>query len=57
MIEKLLPSQTHWRFANFMFPFWTQMPRGQFALPVPARAWVAIDDEHTMFIVLDHAHT
>ena len=44
--------QTYWRFANFMFPFWTQTPQGEFALHVHARAWVPIDDEHTMFIFL-----
>jgi phenylpropionate dioxygenase-like ring-hydroxylating dioxygenase large terminal subunit len=44
------PGRTYWRFANFMFPFWTQIPQGQFPLNVHARAWVPIDDEHTMYI-------
>ena len=41
---------TYWRFANFMFPFWTQQPQGPFGRNVHARAWVPLDDEHTMFI-------
>lgn len=41
---------TYWRFANFMFPFWTQQPQGPFERHVHARAWVPLDDEHTMFI-------
>ena len=43
---------TYWRFANFMFPFWTQTPQGEFPLHVHARAWVPLDDGHTMFIFL-----
>ncbi len=43
-------SQTYWRFANFLFPFWTQQPQGRFPMHVHARAWVPLDDTHTMFI-------
>ena len=43
-------SCTYWRFANFLFPFWTQQPQGPFGRNVHARAWVPLDDEHTMFI-------
>jgi phthalate 4,5-dioxygenase len=43
------PGLTYWRFANFLFPFWTQVPNGEFASHVHARAWVPLDDEHTMF--------
>jgi phenylpropionate dioxygenase-like ring-hydroxylating dioxygenase large terminal subunit len=42
--------QTYWRFANFLMPFWTQQPQGEFGEHVHARAWVPLDDEHTMFI-------
>nr|WP_256872880.1 Rieske 2Fe-2S domain-containing protein [Candidatus Entotheonella palauensis] len=42
--------QTYWRFANFLFPFWTQQPQGKFSVHVHARAWVPLDDTHTMFI-------
>jgi phthalate 4,5-dioxygenase oxygenase subunit len=44
------PGHTYWRFAHFMFPFWTIPPDGNFADHVIARAWVPMDDTHTMFI-------
>jgi len=43
--------QTYWRFANFLFPFWTQTPQGPFDR-VNTRAWVPMDDTHTMFLSL-----
>ncbi|HTV45717.1 MAG TPA: Rieske 2Fe-2S domain-containing protein [Stellaceae bacterium] len=43
--------QTYWRFANFLFPFWTQTPQGAFDR-VQSRAWVPMDDGHTMFVSL-----
>ena len=42
----------YWRCAHFMFPFWTQTPAGAFRDNIQARAWVPIDDEHTMTIWL-----
>ena len=44
------PGTTYWRFANYMFPFWTQTPQGEFPRNIQARAWVPLDDEHTMMI-------
>ena len=44
------PETTYWRFANYMFPFWTQTPQGEFPINIQARAWVPLDDEHTMMI-------
>lgn len=44
------PKTTYWRFANYMFPFWTQTPQGEFPINIQARAWVPLDDEHTMMI-------
>ncbi len=44
------PGQMYWRFANFLFPFWTQAPNGEFASHMHARAWVPLDDEHTMYV-------
>jgi hypothetical protein len=44
--------RTSWRFANFLFPFWTQQPQGEFAKHIHARAWVPLDDAHTMFYYL-----
>jgi phthalate 4,5-dioxygenase oxygenase subunit len=46
------PGQLYWRLANFMFPFWTQTPAGAFPTHLGARAWVPMDDEHTMFLHL-----
>jgi len=46
------PGKTYWRVANFMFPFWAQTPAGSFPTHVGARAWVPMDDEHTMFVHL-----
>src|SRR5262249_48360548 len=40
--------QTYWRFANFLFPFWTQTPQGAFDR-VNSRAWGPVGDGHTMF--------
>jgi phenylpropionate dioxygenase-like ring-hydroxylating dioxygenase large terminal subunit len=44
--------RTYWRFANFLFPFWTQTPQGEFPHQVDIRAWVPMDDTHTMFVHL-----
>lgn len=46
------PGQTYWRFANFLFPFWTQAPNGEFTSHMHARAWVPLDDGHTMFVFI-----
>ena len=45
------PGQSYWRFANFLFPFWTQTPQDPFDR-VNTRAWVPMDDTHTMFVSL-----
>ena len=42
----------YWRFASFVFPFWTLAPNGEFSSHVHARAWVPLDDGHTMFCFL-----
>ncbi len=44
--------QFYWRFANFMLPFWTQTPQGEFDKNVHARAWVPLDDTHTMMVFI-----
>ncbi len=46
------PGQTYWRFANFLMPFWTQAPNGEFDSHMHARAWVPLDDHHCMFVFL-----
>jgi len=42
--------RTYWRFANFLFPFWAQTPQGEFPDHITARAWVPMDDTHTMSV-------
>jgi phenylpropionate dioxygenase-like ring-hydroxylating dioxygenase large terminal subunit len=42
------PGETYWRIAHFMFPFWTITPSGPFGRHLYARAWVPMDDTHTM---------
>ena len=44
--------KTYWRFAHFGFPFWTWVPQGDITDRVQARAWVPMDDTHTMFVSL-----
>jgi phenylpropionate dioxygenase-like ring-hydroxylating dioxygenase large terminal subunit len=46
------PGRTYWRFANFLFPFWTQAPNGEFDSHAHGRAWVPIDDHHCMYIFI-----
>ena len=41
-----------WRIANFLFPFWTQAPNADFFTHVGVRAWVPMDDEHTMVALI-----
>ena len=38
----------YWRVAHFLFPFWTMTPAGVFDTYIHARAWVPMDDHHTM---------
>ncbi len=44
--------QVSWRIANFLFPFWTQAPNADFATHVGIRAWVPMDDTHTMVFMV-----
>ncbi|PYR75700.1 MAG: (2Fe-2S)-binding protein [Acidobacteria bacterium] len=37
-----------WRIGNFLCPFYTQVPLGPLPLRRAVRAWVPMDDEHTM---------
>jgi len=46
------PGRMYWRCASFLFPFWTLAPNGEFGSHVHARAWVPLDDSHTMFCFL-----
>jgi len=46
------PGRTSWRFGNFLFPFWTQVPNGEFGQHLQVRGWIPLDDEHTMYCVV-----
>ena len=39
----------YWRLAQFLFPFYTLIPTGVLGVQVIVRAWVPVDDQHTMF--------
>ena len=40
---------SYWRLANFLFPFYTQIPSGILGAQILTRMWVPLDDENTMF--------
>jgi len=42
----------YWRIAQYLFPFYTMPPVGVLGQKIVARAWVPMDDEHTMFIMM-----
>lgn len=44
--------KSYLRFANFLFPFWTQAPQGEFETNIFSRAWVPLDDTHTMSVTI-----
>src|SRR5207247_765620 len=39
----------YWRIAHFLFPFFTMIPTGVLGTQILVRAWVPVDDDHTMF--------
>src|SRR5215471_273194 len=43
---------TYYRFAHFVFPFWTLFPNGPLTDNVLAQGWVPVDDTHTMVFTL-----
>ncbi|HSE91917.1 MAG TPA: Rieske 2Fe-2S domain-containing protein [Methylomirabilota bacterium] len=42
----------YWRIANFLFPFYAMVPTGVLGLEVRVRAWVPMDDDHTLAITI-----
>ncbi|MFZ9298609.1 MAG: Rieske 2Fe-2S domain-containing protein [Hylemonella sp.] len=50
--RKVRNDRLYWRFANYMFPFWTQTPQGEFSNNIQARAWVPLDDTHTQMLFI-----
>jgi phthalate 4,5-dioxygenase oxygenase subunit len=43
---------TYWRIANFLFPFYAMVPTGVLGLEVRVRAWVPMDDGHTLAMTI-----
>ncbi|WP_165497054.1 Rieske 2Fe-2S domain-containing protein [Rhodococcus sp. ABRD24] len=41
-------AELYWRFAHFLFPFFTMIPTGVLGTKCGLRAWVPMDDTHTM---------
>jgi phthalate 4,5-dioxygenase oxygenase subunit len=46
------PGHIYYRFAHFVFPFWTLFPNGPLTDNVLAQGWVPMDDTHTMAFTL-----
>jgi hypothetical protein len=42
----------YWRIAHFLFPFYTMTPTGALGVRKQVRAWVPMDDEHTLYFVM-----
>jgi len=51
------PGYLYWRIASFLFPFYAMIPPGVLGLQVVVRAWVPMDDEHTMFFTMQANRT
>ncbi len=43
------PGTYYWRIAQFLFPFYAMIPTGVLGNQVLTRAWVPMDDHHTMY--------
>jgi phenylpropionate dioxygenase-like ring-hydroxylating dioxygenase large terminal subunit len=46
------PDSDYWRIAQFMMPFYSIPPAGVLGVKIIMRAWVPLDDEHTMHYIL-----
>jgi phenylpropionate dioxygenase-like ring-hydroxylating dioxygenase large terminal subunit len=42
----------YWRIANFLFPFYAMVPTGVLGLEIRVRAWVPMDDGHTLALTI-----
>ena len=49
------PDSEYWRIANFLFPFYAMVPTGVLGLEIRVRAWVPMDDEHTLAYTINLA--
>jgi len=50
------PGELYWRVAQFLFPCWVQTPSGMLGHKIHAKAWVPMDDSHTLLFVTSAAH-
>jgi phthalate 4,5-dioxygenase len=51
------PGYLYWRIASFLFPFYAMIPPGVLGNQIVCRAWVPMDDEHTMFFNMQAGRT
>jgi nitrite reductase/ring-hydroxylating ferredoxin subunit len=42
----------YWRIASFLFPFYAMVPTGVLGLEIRVRAWVPMDDGHTLALTI-----
>ena len=47
------PGETYWRFGQFLYPFWTMPPIGAIDHNFLTRAYIPIDDENCMIVVIE----
>ncbi|MBX5467996.1 MAG: Rieske 2Fe-2S domain-containing protein [Firmicutes bacterium] len=47
------PGHRYWRIAQFLFPCFTHIPTGVLGKKVETRAWVPMDDHHTLFFSME----
>ena len=47
----------YWRIAHFLFPFYTMVPTGMLGVQKIARAWVPVDDYHTLYFHMTDPET
>jgi phthalate 4,5-dioxygenase len=58
MYSAYRPAETeslHYRIAQFLFPFYAMVPTGVLGLEVRVRAWVPMDDYHTLALTMSKA--
>jgi phthalate 4,5-dioxygenase oxygenase subunit len=49
--------RNYWRVCHYLFPFWTMPPTGPLRANANVRAWVPMDDTHTMFVSISWTGT
>jgi phthalate 4,5-dioxygenase oxygenase subunit len=44
--------EVYWRTGQYLFPFYTHIPTGVMGREIRTRAWVPLDDNHTLYIYM-----